>query len=96
LNLFIYFNILKYTLSAERKAGLLSAEDLKRENELTRKREAELFAKMDSSISGRDAKTVHRDKSGRKRDFEAEEQKRKEEERKKAIENEKFNEWGRG
>ena len=75
---------------------MLSAQDLKTENALTRKREEEMFAKMDIQKSGKDAKTVHRDKSGRIRDLEAEELKKKEEDKKKAIHDEKFKEWGRG
>lgn len=75
---------------------MLSAADLKRENALTRKREDEAFAKMDSRKSGKDAKTVHRDKSGKIRNLEAEEQKKREEDKKKAIHDEKFKEWGRG
>jgi pre-mRNA-splicing factor CWC26 len=63
---------------------------------LTREREAKVFAKMDSQKSGKDAKTIHRDKSGRKRDLEAEEEKKKEKDRKKAIDDEKFKDWGRG
>ncbi|EDO42071.1 predicted protein [Nematostella vectensis] len=77
-------------------AGLLSAGDLKRENEIKRKREAEMFASMDTGISGRGAKTVHRDKSGRKRDLEAEKRIKEEEEREKAKDDEKFKQWGKG
>jgi pre-mRNA-splicing factor CWC26 len=55
-----------------------------------------MFARMSSSTTGQGADTVHRDKTGRKRDFKVEEAKKKEEERKKQEENETFMEWGKG
>ena len=55
-----------------------------------------MFARMHANATGRGAETVHRDKSGRKRDFKVEEGKKKEDERKKEEENEKFMEWGKG
>ena len=78
------------------KAGLHSAAELREENERTRQRENEVFARMNSSTTGKDAETIHRDKRGRKRDFKVEEVKKREEERKKEEENEKFMEWGKG
>lgn len=96
LNLFIqcFFNLM--IIHLDKKAGLLSAKDLKRENLLSRHRENMLFANMDASVSGKGTRTVHRDKSGRKRDLEAEESKRKEKEKQKAKDDKKFNEWGKG
>ena len=79
-----------------RKAGLLSASDLKKENERKRVQEAEVFSKMDPSISGKGSETVYRDKMGRKKDIKMERIKRREEERKEMEDNEKFMEWGRG
>ena len=79
-----------------RKAGLLSASDLKKENERKREQEAEMFSKMDPSISGKGSETVYRDKMGRKKDIKMERIKRREEERKEMEDNEKFMEWGRG
>lgn len=83
-------------LQLERKAGLHSAAELRQENERTRRREDEMFARMSSSTTGKGAETIHRDKTGRKRDFKVEEAKKREEERKKQEENEKFMEWGKG
>ena len=79
-----------------RKAGLLTASDLKIENERKRVQEAEMFSKMDPSVSGKGSETVHRDKMGRKKDIKMDRIKRREEERKEMEENEKFMEWGRG
>lgn len=61
-----------------------------------KKREEEMFAKMNVSTTGKGAKTIHRDKSGKKRDLKAEEAKKREEERQKKAENEKFVQWGKG
>jgi len=83
-------------MSSGRKAGLLSASDLKRESEWKSEREAEMFAKMDPSISGKGSETVYRDKMGRKKDIKLDRIKRREEERKEMEDNEKFMEWGRG
>ena len=55
-----------------------------------------MFSRMSSNKTGQNAETVHRDSSGRKRDFKVEEVKKREEERKKEEENEKFMEWGKG
>ena len=80
----------------ERKSGLHSAAELKRENELSRKRENEMFSRMASSSTGRGAETIHRDKEGRKRDLKIEKAMKKEEERKKLEEDVKVMEWGKG
>lgn len=80
----------------ERKAGLHSAAELREENKRMKQRENEMFSKMNSSTTGKGAETVHRDKSGRKRDFQVEKAKKREEERKKEEENEKFMKWGKG
>ena len=69
---------------------------MKQENERKWQREAEMFATMDPSISGKGSETVYRDKMGRKKDIKLERIKRREEERKETEENEKFMEWGRG
>lgn len=80
----------------ERKAGLHSGAELKYENEQAKLRETEMFSRMGVTKTGKDAQTVHRDKTGRKRDFKVEEIKKKEDERKKQEENKKFMEWGKG
>ena len=58
--------------------------------------EAEIFSKMDPSVSGKGSETVYRDKMGRKKDIKMDRIKRRKEERKEMEENEKFMEWGRG
>lgn len=78
------------------KAGLLTASDLKIDNERKRVQEAEMFSKMDPSLSGKGSETVYRDKMGRKKDIKMDRIKRRDEERKEMEENEKFMEWGRG
>ena len=55
-----------------------------------------MFAKMDASVSGKGAETVHRDKTGRKRDLKFERLQKREREAKMMQENEKFMEWGKG
>lgn len=82
--------------STGKKGGLLSAHDLKRDNELKRKRNKEMLAKMDPAVSGKDAKTVYRDKEGKIRNIKMERLKKREEEMKKEEEDEKFMEWGKG
>ena len=91
-----FFHLVIFSIMAGRKAGLLSASDLKRESERKREREAEMFAKMDPSISGKGSETVYRDRMGRKKDIKLDRIKRREEERKEMEDNEKFMEWGRG
>ena len=83
-------------LCSERKAGLHSASELRQENERMKQRENDMFAQMSSNKTGKNAETVHRDNTGRRRDFKVEEVKKREEERKKEEENEKFMEWGKG
>ena len=93
-NIFVCFVV--FSIMAGRRAGLLSVSDLKRESERKREREAEMFAKMDPSISGKGSETVYRDKMGRKKDIKMDRIKRREEERKEMEDNEKFMKWGRG
>ncbi|XP_041373734.1 BUD13 homolog [Gigantopelta aegis] len=78
------------------KAGLQSARDMKQEAEVIRKREEEAFKKIGVDKLGRYATTVHRDKSGKRRNLEDERQKEKEADRKKAEEDKKYMEWGQG
>ncbi|PFX16225.1 BUD13-like [Stylophora pistillata] len=83
-------------MASGQKAGLLRGSDLKQENVRKQQREAEMFATMDPSISGKGSETVYRDKMGSKNDMKLERIKRREEERREIEENEKFMEWGRG
>ncbi|XP_054899952.1 BUD13 homolog [Poeciliopsis prolifica] len=75
------------------KAGLVSIDVLKKEQEENRRREKNNQPLEDES---RNAQTVFRDKSGKKRDLDSErvEQKRKAGE--KAAKDEKYAQWGRG
>uniref|UniRef100_H3CX92 BUD13 homolog n=1 Tax=Tetraodon nigroviridis TaxID=99883 RepID=H3CX92_TETNG len=75
------------------KAGLVSGELLRKEQEENRRKEKHNQPLEDDS---RNAKTVFRDKSGKRRDLESEreEQRRKAEE--KAIKDEKYAQWGIG
>ena len=79
-----------------RKAGLLTASDLKGENERKRAEEVEMFSKMDPSISGKGSETVYRDKMGRIKDIKMDKVKSREQERKEIEDDKKFMEWGRG
>lgn len=52
---------------------------------------------MDSSVSGKNAETVIRDRStGRRRDMKQELAKKEEEQKKKAEKDAKYAEWGKG
>ncbi|EPB66536.1 hypothetical protein ANCCEY_14376 [Ancylostoma ceylanicum] len=80
-----------------KRAGLQSAEDLKKESEKIREREAKMFEEMDASISGRFAETTVREKQVRKRKEKPEDKERKEREAKKQAElQEKYNLWNKG
>ena len=84
-------------VSTGKKAGLQSASELREENERRRLAEKEKFKNLDKSVSGRDAKTVIRDrKSGKKIDIELEAIKIREKEEEHAKEKEKQALWGRG
>ncbi|XP_792607.3 BUD13 homolog [Strongylocentrotus purpuratus] len=85
----------KKTLSGA-KAGLSDAAALRRENEATRRRTNEAYSRLDDDVSGKNADTIFRDKTGRRRDLKEEKRLKKEEEAKKAEEDEKFLEWGKG
>jgi len=71
------------TLSGK-TAGLSDAKKLRIENELAKKKEAEMIAKLSDDVSGRGAKTVFRDKSGKIRDIEEEERRKQKEDEAKA------------
>ncbi|KAG6515094.1 BUD13 homolog isoform X1 [Zingiber officinale] len=74
-----------------RRGGLLSAKDLREENDRTRKEALSRFASLDPSLSGKSAKPVYRDAKGKAISKE-ELLKPKEEEKPK----EKKLEWGKG
>ncbi|XP_066916118.1 BUD13 homolog [Clytia hemisphaerica] len=80
-----------------KKAGLQSASELRKENEMRRLQEKEKFKKLDKETSGRGAETVHRDRSsGKKIDVKLEALKKRREEEQKFEEREKHAVWGRG
>ena len=55
------------------------------------------FAALDSKQSGRDARTVVREKgTGKKRDLEAEQKEKEEKEKKEAERKAKYDKWGKG
>ena len=78
------------------KSGLLSASELHRETERLKKDQTVMLKSMDPSKSGRHAATVYRDKAGKRINAEEEKAKQKEKDKIKAVEDEKFFEWGRG
>ena len=83
-----------------RKAGLLTASDLKSENKRKRAEEVEMYSKMDRSISGKGSEMVYRDKMGKlkdiKMDIKMDKVKSREQERKEIEDIKKLMEWGRG
>lgn len=79
-----------------KRAGLQDARSLKEETDKFRQRENELFDKMSADASGRYAKTVVRERHGKRRDVEEELrkefEKRKRDEKKKEV----YTRWGKG
>ena len=82
------------------KAGLLTASDLKRENERKQTEEVEMYSKMVRSNSGKGSEMVYRDKMGKlkdiKMDIKMDKVKSREQERKEIEDIKKLMEWGRG
>lgn len=55
------------------------------------------YFQMDTSVSGKDADTVVRDRStGRRRDLKQEQMRKNEEQKKKELKDQKYAEWGKG
>ncbi|KAM6911087.1 BUD13 homolog [Lycodopsis pacificus] len=75
------------------KAGLVSVDILRREKEENRRRERHNRPLEDES---RNAQTVFRDKSGKKRDLETEREEKKRKADEKAAKDEKYAQWGKG
>ncbi|XP_068456838.1 BUD13 homolog [Clinocottus analis] len=75
------------------KAGLVSADILRMEQEENRRREKKNRPLEDES---RNAQTVFRDKTGKKRDLETEREEKKRKAGEKAAKDEKYAQWGRG
>jgi len=83
-------------LSTDSKAGLKTGAELRSENELKRDRERAAMNKLDSTLSGKDASTVHRDKSGRKVDLKLEAIRKRKAEEEKLEHEEQYATWGKG
>ncbi|XP_053409155.1 BUD13 homolog [Mercenaria mercenaria] len=83
------------TLSGKR-AGLSSAQEMRKEAEELKRKEDAKFKQISDERLGKDAATVFRDKSGRKRNLAEEKLKESEEAKKKAKADEKFQKWGKG
>ncbi|XP_055338269.1 BUD13 homolog [Paramacrobiotus metropolitanus] len=84
------------TLSG-RTAGLQNARTLREETDRKRREEDDMFRRMDADISGRGAATVYRDrKTGKKRDFAAEDEEAAEKAARQKAHEEKFRKWGKG
>jgi len=83
-------------MSSGHRVGLQTTEQIKAETIRLKKQRDKEMRELDPTISGRDATTVYRDKSGRKFDvgvLKAEEARRKKEELEKQ---ERMMEWGKG
>ncbi|EGT56718.1 hypothetical protein CAEBREN_10888 [Caenorhabditis brenneri] len=81
-----------------KKSGLQSAKDLKEESDKLKAKNAKMFEDMDTSVSGRFADTVYRQKQTKRKGRDAEEdQEKKEREAKKTEElKEKYKDWNKG
>jgi pre-mRNA-splicing factor CWC26 len=77
-------------------AGLQAGKDLKLDAKRKQKAQQEMLARMTSEESGKNAKTIYRDKYGKKVDLAVEKARLAEEERKKEAEAEKDMVWGKG
>ena len=78
------------------KAGLQTAKDMKRDLEIEKERRQKQIEGMDDAVSGRNAKTVYRDKTGRKVDLEVHKAELAEKKRLKDAEIEAELKWGKG
>ncbi|XP_040005631.1 BUD13 homolog isoform X3 [Xiphias gladius] len=75
------------------KAGLVSVDILRKEQEENRRRERNNQPLEDQS---RNAQTIFRDKSGKRRDLESEREEQKRKAGEKAAKDEKYAQWGKG
>ncbi|KAM7374342.1 hypothetical protein PAMP_007008 [Pampus punctatissimus] len=75
------------------KAGLVSVDVLRKEQEENRRRERHNQPLEDES---RNAQTVFRDKSGKRRDLDSEREEQKKKAEEKAAKDEKYAQWGKG
>lgn len=78
------------------KAGLQNAKEMKKDLEIERERKKKEIEMMDDTISGKNAKTVYRDKSGKKVDLAVFKAGLAEKQRKEEAEIEAQMKWGKG
>ncbi|KAK3587701.1 hypothetical protein CHS0354_042488 [Potamilus streckersoni] len=83
------------TLSGK-KAGLSSAKDMREEAEILKRKEDEAFRRISLDQLGKDANTVFRDKSGRKRNFKKEKEMSEEERKREEEKQQKYKAWSKG
>ncbi|KAK6622787.1 hypothetical protein RUM43_008630 [Polyplax serrata] len=87
---------LEKTLSGK-KAGLQSADDMRKEGEKLKQKEREMFEKMSDEVTGRHAEAIVRNrKTGRRFDAKEEARKRREKEEKEAEKIAQYAVWGKG
>ncbi|XP_050479861.1 BUD13 homolog [Bombus huntii] len=86
---------MKKTLDGK-KAGLQDAKALREETEAYRKREADHFRKLSKEVTGVGQAAIVRDKTGKKRNLEAEAIEERERQKRQAELDEKYAKWGRG
>ncbi|KAG5330893.1 BUD13 protein, partial [Acromyrmex heyeri] len=77
-------------------AGFQAAIALREETEAHKRQEAEHFSKLNKEITGEGQATIVRDKTGRKRNLEAEAAEKQEQEMKQREIDEKYAKWGKG
>ncbi|XP_011875373.1 PREDICTED: BUD13 homolog isoform X2 [Vollenhovia emeryi] len=77
-------------------AGFQAARALREETEAYKRQEAEHFNKLSKEITGEGQATIVRDKTGRKRNLEAEAVEKREQETKQREIDEKYAKWGKG
>nr|XP_012226814.1 PREDICTED: BUD13 homolog isoform X1 [Linepithema humile]XP_012226815.1 PREDICTED: BUD13 homolog isoform X1 [Linepithema humile] len=77
-------------------AGLQDARALREETESHKRREVEQFNKLSKAVSGIGQAPIMRDKTGKKRNLEAEAAEKREQEIQQQEMNEKYTKWGKG
>merc|ERR1711931_69172 len=78
------------------KAGLKTGAELREENRHKRNREKDMLKGLNADVTGKDADTVRRDKSGRRINEKLENIKRRKDEEEKLKKEEKYAKWGKG
>ena len=83
-------------LTTSEKSGLKTSAELREENEIKRRRERNSLKNLNTDVSGKDSKTVRRDKSGRRIDEKLESIKKRKAEEERLEKEEKYARWGKG